>query len=202
MGTCQIGTFAEGTNTGIRRVANANDRYSYDELLYVRKAYLSPEALRNANGAVVNKLLALRNPRLWGEGASSCAPAATRFESWKQNPMTEWRSRYKGYGVMVLFYCALSQLPSRYPSFGMGDVRSRWGRGRETLAQQRLPLRRVRQSKEKTLVVGFPIRGQRPNAQFDAFPPMWDHDCQNKNRNNSLWTIAGGELAQRVRRCT
>jgi len=91
--------FAEGTNTGIRRVANANNRYSYDELLYVRKTYFSPEALRNANGAVVNKLLALRNPRLWGEGASSCASDATRFVSWKQNPMTEWRSRYKGYGV-------------------------------------------------------------------------------------------------------
>jgi hypothetical protein len=86
--------FAEGTNTGIRRVAN-------DELLYVRKTYFSPEALRNANGAV-NKLLALRNPRLWGEGASSCASDATKFESWKQNPMTEWRSRYKGYGVTGL----------------------------------------------------------------------------------------------------
>ena len=53
--------FAGGTNTGIKRVANANDRYSYEELLYVRKTYFSPEALRNANGAVVNKLLALRN---------------------------------------------------------------------------------------------------------------------------------------------
>lgn len=87
---------------GIKQVANANDRYGYDELLYVRKTYFSPEALRNANGAVVNKLLALRNPRLWGEGASSCASDGSRFESWKQNPMTEWRSRYKGYGVMGL----------------------------------------------------------------------------------------------------
>jgi hypothetical protein len=73
--------FAEGTNTGIRRVATANDQYRYDELLYVRKTYFSPEALRNANGAVVNKLLALRNPRLWGEGASSCTSNATKFES-------------------------------------------------------------------------------------------------------------------------
>ena len=91
--------FGEATNMGIKQVANANDRYGYDELLYVRKTYFSPEALRNANGAVVNKLLALRNPRLWGEGASSCASDGSRFESWKQNPMTEWRSRYKGYGV-------------------------------------------------------------------------------------------------------
>jgi TnpA family transposase len=96
--------FAEGTNTGIRRVANANDRYRYDELRYGRKTYFSPEALRKANGAVVNTLLALRNPRLWGEGASSCASDATKFESWQQHPMTEWRSRYKGYGVMVYWH--------------------------------------------------------------------------------------------------
>ena len=83
--------FAEGTNTGIRRVANANDRHSYDELLYVRKAYFSPEALRNANGAVVNKLLAGAKPRALGRRRKSCASDATRFESWKQNPMTEWR---------------------------------------------------------------------------------------------------------------
>jgi TnpA family transposase len=113
-----LDVFAEGTNMGIRRVANANDQYSYDELLYVRKTYFSPEALRNANGAVVNKLLALRNPRLWGDGASSCASDATRFESWKQNLMTEWRSRYKGYGVMVYWHvetnavCIYSQLKS------------------------------------------------------------------------------------------
>lgn len=110
--------FAEGTNTGIRRVANANDRYRYDELLYVRKMYFSPEALRNANAAVVNRLLALRNPQLWGQGASSCASDATKFESWKQNPMTEWRARYNGYGVMVYWHvetnavCIYSQLKS------------------------------------------------------------------------------------------
>lgn len=36
--------FAEGTNMGIRRVASANRQYSYEELLYVRKTYFSPEA--------------------------------------------------------------------------------------------------------------------------------------------------------------
>jgi hypothetical protein len=34
-----LDVFAEGTNMGIRRVANANDQYSYDELIYVRKTY-------------------------------------------------------------------------------------------------------------------------------------------------------------------
>jgi Tn3 transposase DDE domain len=60
--------FAEGTNTEIKRVAKANRQYAYDERLYVRKHYVSVEALRHANAAVVNKILVLRNPQLWGEG--------------------------------------------------------------------------------------------------------------------------------------
>jgi TnpA family transposase len=109
---------------GIKQVANANDRYRYDELLYVRKTYFSPEALRNANGAVVNKLLALRNPRLWGEGASSCASDGSRFESWKQNPMTEWRSRYKGYGVMVYWHVETNAVSiySQTKSFSSSEI--------------------------------------------------------------------------------
>jgi len=76
--------FAEGTNTGIKRVANANDRYSYEELLYVRKTYFSPEALRNANGAVVNKLLALRN-----EGPLIDRPADV-LKVWPTRELIQW----------------------------------------------------------------------------------------------------------------
>jgi TnpA family transposase len=59
--------------------------------------------------------LALRNPQLWGEG-HTCASDGKRFESWRQNLMTEWRSRYKGYGVLVYWHvetnavCIYSQL--------------------------------------------------------------------------------------------
>ena len=107
--------FAEGTNTGMKRVANANQQYSYDELLYVRKHYFSAEALRLANAAVVNKILAVRNPLLWGDG-HACASDGKRFESWSQNLMTEWRSRYRGYGILVYWHvetnavCIYSQL--------------------------------------------------------------------------------------------
>jgi integrase/recombinase XerD len=85
--------FAEGTNTGSKRVANANQRYGFHELLYVRKHYCSADALRSANAAVVNKILAWRNPQLWGDGYS-CASDGKRFESSRQNLMTEWRSHY------------------------------------------------------------------------------------------------------------
>jgi TnpA family transposase len=107
--------FAEGTNTGIKRVAIANQHYSDDELLYVRKHYISVEALRHANAAIVNKILARRDPRLWGEG-HACASDGKRVESWRQNLMTEWRSRYRGYGVLVYWHletnavCIYSQL--------------------------------------------------------------------------------------------
>jgi TnpA family transposase len=107
--------FAEGTNTGVKRVAKANHQYSYGELLYVRKHDLSVEALRHANAAVLNTILARRNPQLWGDG-HACASDGRRFESWSQNLMTEWRSRYRGYGVLVYWYvetnavCIYSQL--------------------------------------------------------------------------------------------
>jgi TnpA family transposase len=64
------------------------------QLLYVRKNYFSVETLRNANVSMVNRILAVRNPRLWGEG-HACASNGKRFERWCQNLMTEWRSRYK-----------------------------------------------------------------------------------------------------------
>lgn len=36
--------FAEGISTGIKRIAQANHIHKYDELLYVRQNYFSPEA--------------------------------------------------------------------------------------------------------------------------------------------------------------
>jgi TnpA family transposase len=112
-----LALFAEGTNLGVRRVFSATGGYSYQELLYVRKNYLWLEAVRNANIAVVNKILEIRNPRLWGQG-HACASDGKRFESWSQNLMTEWRSRYRGAGVLAYWHvetgavCLYSQLRS------------------------------------------------------------------------------------------
>jgi len=95
--------FAEGTNMGVTRIANANISHPYEELLYVRKTYFSPEALRNAIGAVVNEILHRRDPALWGKG-NTCASDGKRFGAWDQNLITEWRTRYKGYGVKVYWH--------------------------------------------------------------------------------------------------
>ena len=48
---------------------------------------------------VVNKLLEIRNPRLWEEG-HACSSDGKRFPSWSQNLMSERRSRYHGDGVL------------------------------------------------------------------------------------------------------
>jgi len=95
--------FAEGTNMGINRIAKTNSRYSSDELLYVRKTYFSPEALRNAISAVVNEIFQRRDPILWGKG-NACASDGKHFGAWDQNLMTEWRTRQGGYGVKVYWH--------------------------------------------------------------------------------------------------
>ena len=112
-----LNLFAEGTNTGIKRMAQANHFYKYDELLYVRKHYFSAEALRTANIKVVNKLLELRNPNIWGN-ARTCASDGKRFGSWNNNLISEWKNRYKGNGVLIYWHvqtnavCLYSQLKS------------------------------------------------------------------------------------------
>ena len=95
--------FAEGTNMGINRIAKTNSIYSYDELLYVKKTYFSPEALRNAISAVVNEIFQRRDPILWGKG-NACASDGKHFGAWDQNLMTEWRTRYGGYVVKVYWH--------------------------------------------------------------------------------------------------
>lgn len=112
-----LNLFAEGTNTGVKRIAQANHLYNYDELHYVRKHYFSAEALRLANIKVVNKLLELRNPHIWGI-AETCASDGKRFGSWNNNLLSEWKNRYKGNGVLVYWHvqtnavCLYSQLKS------------------------------------------------------------------------------------------
>lgn len=117
--------FAEGTNLGLKRVVNAIQRMTYEELLYVRKTYFSAEALRSASIAVVNKILECRNTRLWGE-ARTCASDGKRFESWSQNLITEWRTRYRGEGVLVYWHVETNAvcLYSQLKSFSSSEVAS------------------------------------------------------------------------------
>ena len=108
--------FGLGTNTGLKRVCTTMPEDQYHDLLYVRRRYLHPEALRNALAHVANAIFRIRAPRIWGEGTTACASDAKQFGAWDQNLLTEWHLRYGGRGVMVYWHvekravCIYSQL--------------------------------------------------------------------------------------------
>jgi TnpA family transposase len=108
--------FGLGTNTGLKRVCTTMPEDQYHDLLYVRRRYLHPEALRNALAHVANAIFRIRAARIWGEGTTACASDAKQFGAWDQNLLTEWHLRYGGRGVMVYWHvekravCIYSQL--------------------------------------------------------------------------------------------
>jgi TnpA family transposase len=108
--------FGLGTNTGLKRVCTTMPEDQYHDLVYVRRRYLHPEALRNALAHVANAIFRIRAARIWGDGTTACASDAKQFGAWDQNLLTEWHLRYGGRGVMVYWHvekravCIYSQL--------------------------------------------------------------------------------------------
>ena len=105
-----------GTNTGLKRMQVDYDHTSYKDLLYTRRRFLPPDALREAISGVVNQTFQARLPHIWGEGTTACASDARKFGAWDQNLMTEWHVRYGGRGIMIYWHverkaaCIYSQL--------------------------------------------------------------------------------------------
>src|SRR5215475_4098329 len=110
--------FGLGTNTGLKRVCTTMTGDPFHDLLYVRRRYLHPDALRNTIAHVANAIFRIRAPHIWGEGTTACASDSKRFGAWDQNLLTEWHVRYGGRGVMIYWHvekssvCIYSQLKS------------------------------------------------------------------------------------------
>ena len=49
------------------------------QTLYVRRRFITPEAVRQSIAAVVNRLFEARLPQLWGEGTRPVPPIPTTF---------------------------------------------------------------------------------------------------------------------------
>ena len=107
-----------GTNAGLQRMAGLESGVTYKDLVYVRRRYLSVDALRRAIAIVTNGTLRVRNPAIWGEGATACASDSKHFGAWDQNLTTRWHVRYGGRGIMIYWHverkslCIHSQLKS------------------------------------------------------------------------------------------
>ena len=68
------------------------------------RRYIDAESLRDATRRVVNATLAVRDPRIWGDGTTACASDSKHFGAFDQNLMTEWHIRYGGRGVMIYWH--------------------------------------------------------------------------------------------------
>ena len=99
-----------GTNAGLTRMTYGVEGEGFRELLYVRKRYLSLEALRQAIMEVANATLAIRLPHIWGEATTACASDSKQFAAWDQNLLTEWHMRYGGRGVMVYWHVEMKSV--------------------------------------------------------------------------------------------
>jgi TnpA family transposase len=96
-----LALYGLGTGAGLKRVAMGNQGLSYKELLYVRRRFITPEAVRQSIAAVVNRLFEARLPQLWGEDSTACASDSRHFRAWDQNLPTEWHARYGKPGIML-----------------------------------------------------------------------------------------------------
>ena len=107
-----------GTNAGFQRMAGLQSGATAKDLAYVRRRYISVDALRQAIAIVTNGTLRARNPAIWGDGTTACASDSKHFGAWDQNLTTQWHMRYGGRGVMIYWHvernslCIHSQLKS------------------------------------------------------------------------------------------
>jgi TnpA family transposase len=104
-----------GSNTGLKRISIAGG-VNYSDLRYVKKRHINATNVRHIIRLVINNILKIRDPDIWGIATTTVACDSTKVSSWDQNLMTEWHRRYKGKGVMIYWHvdkkslCIYSQL--------------------------------------------------------------------------------------------
>jgi len=107
-----------GTNAGLQRMAGLESGTTAKDLAYVRRRYISVDAVRRAVAMVADGTLRARNTAIWGSGTTACASDSKHFGAWDQNLTTQWHVRYGGRGVMIYWHvernslCIHSQLKS------------------------------------------------------------------------------------------
>lgn len=102
--------FGLGSNTGLISVSMGNHGVSYDNLQYIRRRFVSKEALRHAISRVVDATMTIKQPHIWGETATWCASDSKQFGAWNQNLRAQWHKRYRQAGVMVYWHVAKQSL--------------------------------------------------------------------------------------------
>lgn len=105
-----------GSNTGLKRISIANGDVNFSDLCYVKNRFINKINVKNAIRAVVNNVLKIRDPKVWGQATTSVACDSTQVSAWDQNLLNEFHHRYKNKGVMIYWHvdkkalCIYSQL--------------------------------------------------------------------------------------------
>lgn len=108
--------YAIGSNAGLKRISAANADANDADLRYIKRRYIQVQSVRAAIVDIVNKIIEIRDPKIWGDATTGVACDSTQVSSWDQNLMTEWHTRYRGHGVMIYWHvdknaaCIYSQL--------------------------------------------------------------------------------------------
>ena len=93
-----------GTNTGLKRISAGQPLDNHSDLRYVKRSTIGCQNMRYAIAEVVNTILAVRDPKIWGEQTTGCACDSKKVSVWDQNLNAEWHVRYGGRGVMIYWH--------------------------------------------------------------------------------------------------
>ena len=114
--------FGLATNMGLKRIfSGTKPNCAYRDLLYFRNRFINPDSLRSAIAALVNRVLEVRNPYIWGN-STALASDKKIFGAWDQNLLADWHPHSKKTGVHVYWHvdknsmCIYSQLKSIWAS--------------------------------------------------------------------------------------
>ncbi len=108
--------YALATNAGLKRISAASSNVTYRQLRHIRRRYIDVPSLRDANRILINAILAIRDPSIWGKMGTAIAADSKQFKAWDRNPMAEKHLRYNDSGVMAYWHvetrsaCVYSEL--------------------------------------------------------------------------------------------
>lgn len=107
-----------GTGMGLKRIHSAaRPSFSYDDLLYFNKRFVHIDSIREALTALVNRILEVRNPTIWGT-TTACVSDGKYFGAWDQNIVADFNPHYHKRGIMSYWHvdtnsaCIHSQIKS------------------------------------------------------------------------------------------